>query len=238
MKIWIVFVALLVCAVCLAGAFGDATALEQKQYYSMGLAGGRRLFGLSDEEEAFCQEEQGGEEEVATFCFDGPTDDEALMRSLGLHDKKDVVSLATAHPAVVFDKPLSPEEVGALIYLLVAFCETKAPVEGRLISVSFVSTQDNLTVCAEVDLHLERIVQKLRIGFLPECARFSIRIPYSVKNSEISADYKKVDLHCREVELPDRLLSYGCAAAFGDGEYRRFFGAAIGNVLKNACFYG
>ena len=218
MRSWLVFVSVLFVAILFAGAFFDATPLENEQVLS--------------------SETQGGEENIARFLFDRSQNEEEQMAAFGFSDKKQILSLATDSPEVTFSQPLDEDEVSLLFYLLVVFLEPDVPIEGRLVSVCFASDKDCLTVCAEADVDFSRIVKAFKLYFLPEYARFSVSIPFCIKNSEISAYYEGISLRCEQVDMPEVLLSYGCAAAFGERDYKRFFGNAVGNVLKNACFYG
>lgn len=218
MKFWLVFVLVLFIVISLIGTFCHVDPLKN--------------------EEVFPLEAEGAEREVVRFCFDQPPDEKEQMDAFGFNDKKQVVSLATNSPDVVFRRPLRAEEISLLFYLLVAFLDPDVPIEVRLVSVCFSSDEDDLIVFAAADVNLSRIVKTFRLSFLPECARFFACIPFSVKNSEIYADYERITLRCEQVDLPDVLLCYGCAAAFGEWEYKRFFGDAVGNVLKNTCFCG
>ena len=175
---------------------------------------------------------------AVTYCFDEEIDEEEAMRSLGFVEKEQVTSFAEPFSECRLDEPLSSEEVGRLLYLIVAFFEAPVPVRGRLEKVGFASELDRLVVCAEVSVILDQVKKTAHAGFLPDSARFFLRIPFCFKNTEISVDFEKVTLRCQTWDLPDCLVRYGCDAVFGSKNYEKVLGEAVGNVLANACFYG
>ena len=108
---------------------------------------------------------------AVTYCFDEEIDEEDAMRSLGFVEKEQVTSFAEPFSECRLDEPLSSEEMGRLLYLIVAFFEAPVPVRGRLEKVGFASELDRLVVCAEVSVILDQVKKTAHAGFLPDSAR-------------------------------------------------------------------
>lgn len=233
MKVWVVIVAAAFAAVWLTGCCFNVPPVTY-------LTGSEQ----TESPESDCEEEvfdafRGTSEESRSFVFDERSIDEGEeMLSLGFSAKEDVISFVTTEPKQTVDAPLCHEEVGRLFYLIVALFEPPVPVEGRLEKITFYKKEEHLLVCAEVNVILSHVLKMAHIDFLPTNARFFVCVPLSVKKSDVSANYEKIVVRCESFVLPEGLLCYGCEAAFGVKDYRKFFGEAVCNVFRNAYFYG
>ena len=233
MKVFVTISALAFAAVCFAGAVLKAPPLAAEEFSSIPLA--QEVFELFPSEEIADLSGRSN----SSYSFDeSAIDEDEEMRSLGFFEKEEVISLATASPKRLVDAPLKQEEVGRLFYLIVALFEAPVPIEGKLEKITFLKQEGRLIVCAEVEVFLSQVLKAAHIDFLPQSAHFFVCVPLTIENSKISADCEKIVLRCESFVLPEGLLCYGCEAAFGVRDYKKFFGEAVGNVLRNAYFYG
>ena len=249
MKVWAGIMVVVGVSVCLIGAFCGGAAVKAGSLSAE--IRDERLFDTVNEKDASgvsSSEQKAGQlplltsldrEGAITCYFDKEEiDAEREIDALGFSESEDLISLVTEEPSAFPSKPLNGEEVCRLFYLIVLFCSPHLPIDGRLEKITIVREGENLTVYADVGACFERLSKNFRLDFLPAHVSFSLVLSFSVKNSQISANYEKIRLRCNALKIPDVLLDYGCGVVFGVKEYNRFFGDAVGNVFKNACFSG
>ena len=239
MKVWFSLCALAMFAMFVLGAFGRNEWMEENEE------------GFLVEDPAFCNAENVEEPLVfdnepsdldylsgagrVTLKFQEPFDEEKAMKSIGLENREEVLSFMTNSPLVPIG-PLPSEQVGSLFYLIIAFLNADVSIRGRLDKITFQREKEELFVFAEIDVDLSGIVERFRLSFLPQSARFSVFVPLCIKNSDLSADSEKIKVRCESMDLPESLLCYGCDVVFKQREYKRFFAETVGNVVRNACF--
>ena len=134
--------------------------------------------------------------------------------------------------------PLTDLELCYVFSEIVASSTLAVPIKGELEKISFVKEEDLLTASAEITLCFTLLAEKYHISWLPDYAHFSLVIPFSVKDSEISVISGRISLRCETFDLPEALLIFGCNMAFGKRDYRTLFGDAVKNVFLNAGIYG
>lgn len=254
MKYAIAFLALFASCFLLAYAIPLETISlwEDSFHFSMGLAGEKRLPGMSEQVPATTglispissQEAPtsifGEEEGSCTFYFDVDQTEiaDAIAQKIPTEGPIDYRGFAFMDRLPALSAPLSDRELCFVFAAIVESATLSVPVTGRLEYVSMSKKGESLSTEAKILLDLTDLIRSRSLYWLPESADFTVTLEFEIKNTEISVIYDKISVRCNSFEIPEALLVFGCNVAFGKKDYRVLFGMAVTNVFKNARIYG